>query len=346
MRVLYGLQGTGFGHISRAAELIPLLAKKCKLEILISGYNSSNPLPFAVNFQFNGLTFYPSKSGGIDLIKTVKSLRIKTLYQDIISLDTSKYDLIISDFEPISAYAAILGGIPLVELSHQASILKKHCPKPTGLSWMHKLLLKIMCPAKSKIGFHFASVDNQTFTPVIRKSIRELNPKDNGSVLVYLPAYHHEHIVNHFTNQSEKHFIIYSANTNEKLTYQNICIKPLSTTEFTKDLLNCHAVICGAGFETPAEALYLGKKLIVIPMKAQFEQQCNALFLKSLGIRMEDSLYQINSIDNWLLNAATIRFDYPDISESILSSVLAYGNSNKPEEDISTLATYLYLRDS
>ena len=43
-------------------------------------------------------------------------------------------------------------------------------------------------------------------------------------------------------------------------------------------------VLCGAGFETPAEALYLGKKLMVIPMKSQLEQFYNAASLKQLGV--------------------------------------------------------------
>ncbi len=43
-------------------------------------------------------------------------------------------------------------------------------------------------------------------------------------------------------------------------------------------------MLCGAGFETPAEALFLGKKLMVIPMKGQYEQHINAASLKELGI--------------------------------------------------------------
>ncbi len=48
--------------------------------------------------------------------------------------------------------------------------------------------------------------------------------------------------------------------------------------------MNCRGVLCGAGFETPSEALYLKKKLLVIPMKNQYEQQCNAMALKEIGV--------------------------------------------------------------
>ena len=57
-------------------------------------------------------------------------------------------------------------------------------------------------------------------------------------------------------------------------TIDNIIIRPVNNQDFVKSLSTCSGVICGAGFETPAEALFLKKKLLVIPMKGQFEQQC------------------------------------------------------------------------
>ena len=40
MRILYGIQGTGNGHISRALEVLPYLKKKASVDILISGRQS------------------------------------------------------------------------------------------------------------------------------------------------------------------------------------------------------------------------------------------------------------------------------------------------------------------
>lgn len=48
--------------------------------------------------------------------------------------------------------------------------------------------------------------------------------------------------------------------------------------------------MCGAGFETPEEALFLGKKLMVIPIKGQYEQQCNVAALKEMGVPVIKSL--------------------------------------------------------
>jgi uncharacterized protein (TIGR00661 family) len=59
---------------------------------------------------------------------------------------------------------------------------------------------------------------------------------------------------------------------------------------FNQSLINCHGIITGAGFETPAEALYLGKKLMVIPLKGQYEQKCNAAALEDFNVMAIDTV--------------------------------------------------------
>ena len=61
-------------------------------------------------------------------------------------------------------------------------------------------------------------------------------------------------------------------------------IKPIGDSNFERAMAWSSGVICGAGFETPAEAMYLKKKLLVVPMKGQYEQACNAESLKELGV--------------------------------------------------------------
>ena len=51
-------------------------------------------------------------------------------------------------------------------------------------------------------------------------------------------------------------------------------------------------VICNAGFQTSSEVIYLGKRLIVIPVEGQYEQLCNVAALEKMGIC---SLSELNS---------------------------------------------------
>jgi predicted glycosyltransferase len=40
MKVLYAIQGTGNGHLSRAEDIVPQLRKRCQVDILVSGTQS------------------------------------------------------------------------------------------------------------------------------------------------------------------------------------------------------------------------------------------------------------------------------------------------------------------
>jgi hypothetical protein len=46
--------------------------------------------------------------------------------------------------------------------------------------------------------------------------------------------------------------------------------------EFVVSMAPAKGVFCGAGFETPDEARCVRKKLLVAPIKAQYEQHYNA----------------------------------------------------------------------
>jgi len=101
-------------------------------------------------------------------------------------------------------------------------------------------------------------------------------------------------------------------------------------------LAGADGVLCGAGFETPAEVLFLGKKLMVIPMKQQLEQQCNAAALKEMGIPVIPSLkdkYRKN-IEDWLLSAPVITIRYPDRTADIIEDILRVHRSRMKETPV------------
>ena len=82
----------------------------------------------------------------------------------------------------------------------------------------------------------------------------------------------------------------------------NITYYPVNQKDFNESLIHCHGIITGGGFETPAEALYLKKKVLSIPILNHYEQECNAAALKKLGVPV---LYEVGKefeliIENWL----------------------------------------------
>ncbi len=56
MKILYAVQGTGNGHLSRAIDIIPCLQKHGEVDILVSGIQGDLKLPFKVTYEFRGLS--------------------------------------------------------------------------------------------------------------------------------------------------------------------------------------------------------------------------------------------------------------------------------------------------
>lgn len=324
MKILYAIQGTGNGHLSRARDIIPILQRKGEVDILVSGIQADVSLPFAIKYRFKGLSFVFGKNGGVDIVSTYLKMDMRQLMKNIENIPIHEYDLIINDFEPVTAWACKQKGLQCIALSHQSAVLSKNAPKPKKKDPLGKAVLKFYAPSTAQYGFHFSKFGKNIFTPVIRQEIRELKPENKRHYTVYLPAYDDERLLKHLKRFKSTQWDVFSKHNKKIIAEDNIKIQPINNEAFIKSLSNCKGVLCGAGFETPAEALFLKKKLLVIPMKTQYEQQCNAAALQKMGVPVIRSLKKkhYSVIKDWLEYGKVIEVNYPDITEDIINSII------------------------
>jgi hypothetical protein len=76
MQILYAIQATGNGHISRAIELMPFIQQYGNVDVFLSGSNSSLPMPFPVKYKSNGLSLFYGNTGGLDYFKIAKAFEL------------------------------------------------------------------------------------------------------------------------------------------------------------------------------------------------------------------------------------------------------------------------------
>ncbi len=325
MKVLYAIQGTGNGHLSRAIEVIPHLQNHVDLDILISGTQVDLKLPFPVKYRFQGLSFIFGKKGGIDIINTYLRSNSYRLLKEIKSLPVENYDLVINDFEPVSAWAAHFKKVPCFALSNQCAALSPNAPKPKIKDPFGKLILEKYAPSTACYGFHFKRFDDNIYTPIIRKEIRELKVTNDGHYTVYLPAYDDERIMKHLSKFKDIRWEVFSKHNRYGFEERNIRVKPIQQEAFLKSLASCEGVLSAAGFGTTAEALFLNKKLLVIPMKTQYEQHCNAAVLRSMDVPVMKSLKKkhIHIMQDWLENGKAVEVNYPDNTAEIVEKMLS-----------------------
>ncbi|MEL6131797.1 MAG: glycosyltransferase family protein [Bacteroidota bacterium] len=320
MKVLYGIQGTGNGHVARARDVVPSLKRHCELDVLISGTQSEVKLPFELDYRYRGLSFIYNRKGGLDYGKTILHNLTPKAYREIIQFPAKKYDLVISDFEPVSAWAARFHKVPSICLGHQASFLSPQTPRPTKKSLLGETVLKHYAPTDKAVGFHFERYDDFIFTPVVREDVRKLNATDEGHYTVYLPAFDEEVLIQYLRQIPEAEWQVFSKFSKQERHVDNVRIHPVDNEAFMKSFAGARGVLTGAGFETPAETLYLGKKLFTVPIKGQYEQYCNAAGLEKLGVpvlwKVKDDFVEL--LRTWVNEGKPHKVNYPDHLDEVI----------------------------
>ena len=321
MKILYAIQGTGNGHVSRAREIIPFLQEFGELDLLLSGTQAEVQLDQDIRYRFNGFGFVFGENGGVDFRKTFNGFNSRQFLSDCRTLPVKSYDVIINDFEPVTAWACRFQKKESISLSHQSAFLSQKTPQLKGFHW-GKQIMNHYAPTTSHIAFHFQRYDEFIHPPVIRSEIRNLNPENWGHYTVYLPAYSDEFILRQANAFPNIQWEVFSKHSKTEYEKENVKIIPIDNKKFQHSLEKCEGFLTGGGFEGPAEALFLNKKLLSVPMKNQYEQQCNALALEKMGVPVIWKEHEFASkLKDWLENSDRITVDFPDETAQIISSI-------------------------
>ncbi len=325
MKILYALQGTGNGHLSRARELVPLFNQYAEVDVLVSGTHGEVALQQQPTYQLHGMGFIFGKEGGVAIGATLKQLKPLRFIRDIWQLPIKSYDLIVNDFEPVSAYAAKRMGHKIHALSHQAAFLSSLSPRPAyKKDPFAEWLFKHYAPAQQHTAFHFSSYDHFIHTPIIRQEIRRCTNTFSGHVTVYLPAYDDQVLIAHFVKVKEVTWHLFSKHAKSPMQFENVWIRPVDNHAFIQSFAAAEGLLTGGGFESPAEALFMGKRLFVIPMLNQYEQHCNAEALLAFGafrsLSITHDFHQM--LRKWIDLSPPKPVYFADASESIVRKIL------------------------
>lgn len=324
MKILYAIQGTGNGHLSRSMDVVPALMKRAHVDVLVSGVQADLDMPFPIRYRCKGVSFIFGKRGGVDLFETFRRNKTGRVLREIRECPVQKYDLVINDFEPISAWACRLKGVKCISLSHQAALRSRYVPRPGHSDWIGSFILRNYAPCDGYYGFHFKRYDFNIFTPIIRNAVRGQEITEKGHYTVYLPAYGDKKIIKILSKIKEVNWHVFSKHTKEFYQKENVHVEPVNSERFTTSMAASTGVLCGAGFERPAEALYLMKKLMVIPMKGQYEQHFNAEGLRDVGVPVIKKLSKkkVEQLSEWVKNGKKISIHFPNETQKIIDQVL------------------------
>ncbi|MDP5053268.1 MAG: glycosyltransferase [Congregibacter sp.] len=317
MKVLYGVQGTGNGHLSRARAMAAAFeSSDLDVDFLFSGRPADRFFDMECFGDYRvrqGMTF-ANIEGRVDYLRTVLENNYWHFFRDVFSLDLSAYDYVITDFEPITAWAGRLRGKTVISMGHQPAF--DHPVPVANRDLRTSLVLKLFAPGNVRVGMHWHKYDAPILPPLLHATPGPVIKKDR-KVIVYLPFEIQERVHDVMSRLPEFDFYIYAPGS-EHRSVGNLQLRPTSLKGFQADLHDCAAVVCNAGFELSSECLALGKRLLVKPQERQMEQASNALALRQLGYGAAIEKLDAATIRAWLeheLPAPHIHF--PDVAGAI-----------------------------
>jgi uncharacterized protein (TIGR00661 family) len=283
MKILYGIQTTGNGHITRSVRIIKKLESEGHQVDIITSGPKNNLLKNLKTRHYKGFTFKYNGDGTVNYLKTILTSNLLQFFKDVKSLNLEDYEMIITDYDPITSWAALLKEKCYISISNQSSFYSKKIPRPKSVDIFSEFGIKWLAPAQCPIGINYDNYDDFIFKPLLREDILNAKVSDKGYYLIYLPQIKLNKIIKECRENPLQNFIIF-ADVEKKFTQKNCEVHPINYGDFSFYLINCHGVVCSGGFQTTSEALYLQKKLMVVPVKGQWEQKCNSESLSRKGI--------------------------------------------------------------
>ncbi|MDR0781367.1 MAG: hypothetical protein LBF16_11855 [Pseudomonadales bacterium] len=342
MRILYGVQGTGNGHISRALAMHAALQKFPGIDVtwLLSSRPCAQALGSSIACEWRkGLSFV-ARNGCIDLWQTLRQADLRQFWRDVNRFDFSGYDLVVSDYEPVIAHAARKRGIAVTGIGHQYAFLQQIPRRGDNLAV--NALMKNYAPVTTPVGLHWHHFDQGILPPIVDVS----QPADPAQVqpnkiIAYLPFENVAAICALLRGFDDYHFYIYHPELQDHDS-GNLHLRAISRTGFKQDLFTCAGVITNAGFELISECLQWRKKIIAKPLHGQMEQLSNAAALEQLGYATVINTLAAAPIRRALEEATPrISVHYPDVAQA-LAQWIATGQ----HESIDVLAERLWQQSS
>jgi uncharacterized protein (TIGR00661 family) len=292
--ILYGVNGEGSGHSTRAKEVISHLKRQGHTVHVVSFdrglRNLSESFPvteiFGLRVTYVNNRVRYRRTLVSNLIRAPR--RARSVKQLIRLVEEQKIELVITDFEPLTAHVAHRKRLPLINIDNQHAITNTRVSLPRGYARdaaTVKLVTHMMTPhadAYLVLSFFPVQVKRRNtflFPPILRQEVLATVPRAGDYALVYVTSPAKD--LAELLKQVRYKFIAYGFGCEGQ--DGNILFKKPGMESFLRDLAGCSAVIANAGFSLVSEALHLGKPYLAVPVQNQFEQTFNAYYVGKMG---------------------------------------------------------------
>lgn len=334
MNILFIVHGNGNGHQTQAIALREELERrghyvnKC---ILTNSGNTRKGNLLEKEFEdFSKISGFELKyrKGALDFPKTLLGniLKFPKILFAINQINNMirfyDPDLVISFYDPIYQLAIKTYGlkVPYISVGNMYMFEDKNFgihEYDSRFSFL-KIYNRLTCLDASAVCslsyFPSSNPNLTTIGPILRNSILNSDCSDSEPDM-FSGYFYHIYDAKLFAQSMEKYSsfsgVIFS-NIKKKIQFSNTTILPIEKDRFVSEVSNSQIFVSSSGFESTSEALFLGKKILTIPIQNHIEQELNARCLDQKKV-----VYPIYSWDNIDESLGKFLFDFVPNTEHL-----------------------------
>ena len=288
MKIHYGVLMQGQGHLNRSAAMIrQLRSRGHQVNVLLAG---DAPPPYAREavgaYDYAPLPNLTLENGRLRYRRTAGAFfgsmpRRAALVAGLArTFAKHRVDLVLSDFEPITAWAACVSRAPSAGIAGQYRMTRTDAAGPDapidraltrGLveTWtpgLSRYFAVSFCPMRA------TRAQTEVVGPIVDPSLRSEPTRRAGFFLAYLYSYPPERVLTALAGHG--HFRVYGMGASEPRG--DVEFLATDRASFLRDLAACDGVVFNGSFQGVCEAAVLGKPVLSIPFANQYEEAFNA----------------------------------------------------------------------
>ncbi|MES2796899.1 MAG: glycosyltransferase family protein [Bacteroidota bacterium] len=327
---LFIVQGEGKGHMTQAIALYEMLIENghevvATMVGVANGRKIPNFYTQAIDapiITFESPSLFYGKGKAPNMLRTILSQTIKAKQ---FFKNADKVHQVVSQYEPdiiINFYEMAAGfynffyrpTIPIICVGHQYLLLHNHFINIKNKKFDRYLLQlntrMTAIGAAKKLALSFYPLPNDdkeninVVPPLLRKQVKEKFIENEKFILAYVT--HHKIVEDlidwHSKNNHQTiHCFIDKKSLKSSLQFNdNFFIHQIDSDHFLDKMAQCEALVCTAGFESVCEAMYMGKPVMMVPVKNHIEQRINAHDGEKAGAGIYCKSFKINRLIKYL----------------------------------------------
>ncbi|MFB6098914.1 MAG: glycosyltransferase family protein [Salinibacter sp.] len=337
LRCLFVVQGEGRGHLTQAMALRRMLREAGhRIAGVVVGKSRGQAVPDFFRAPFEAPITVAESPGFVSdranrAVRPWRTLlrevgRASTFWRSLQVLDAAieegDPDVVVNFFEPLAGLYAMTHrrSVPVVAVAHQYVFLHPAYPFPPGRwaqRWGTRAFAQLTAwGASRRLALSLYPIPDRprqdlfVLPPLLRADLfRHARTETAPFFLVYLlnSGYAEEVIRWHERNpEVQLHCFWDRPDAASVEPYDDtLTFHQLDGDKFLSFMARCQGFVSTAGFESIAEAMYLGTPVQVVPVEGHYEQLCNAIDAVRAGAGIRSSGFHIDRLQALISRGGT-----------------------------------------